>query len=102
MSFDLTAISPADVLTVGGASIVISIITGAVFKALGWTDLPGLPNALKDRFGPLAAIAVGVVVVGGVAFVQGADLLSAVLVGLLAGYGSQAAHDTAGALGLPV
>lgn len=81
------AVTPAEVLTLGGASIVVSIIVGALIAA--WK-----PTAdAKDRFGPILAIATGVLVVGVFAVVQGADLASAVLVGLMAGAGSMGVHD---------
>lgn len=85
------ALEPADVLTLAGASIVVSILMGALLSALGWTKPEN--GETKDRFGPLLAILVGVIAVGGFAVVQGADLVSAVLTGLLAGNGSMGVHD---------
>lgn len=83
--------TPADVLTLAGASIVCSLVMGALVSALGWTSPANA--AIKDRFGPLLALAVGVVVVGGFGILQGADLVSALLTGLLAGSTSMGVHD---------
>jgi hypothetical protein len=88
-------LTPEAVLTMSGASIVVSIAVGALFSAIGWTDAQG-GGAQKDRFGPLVAILVGTVLVGGLAALQGADVLSAVLTGFMAGYGSMGVHDLVG------
>lgn len=98
---NITVLTPADVLTLAGASIVVSIILAALFAAIGWTDKPGVPSALKDRYGAAISLVVGIVVVGGFALAQHADLLSAILTGFLAGAGSKLVHDTSGALGGP-
>lgn len=87
-------LTPADVLTLGGASILLSIIMGALISAIGWTKPENA--ATKDRFGPLLALAVGVVVIGAFAIAQGADPLVAILTGLLAGNGAMGVHDITG------
>lgn len=85
------ALTPADVLTLEGASIIVSIAMGAILSAIGWTKPENAGT--KDRFGPLLALLVGVVIVGGFALSQGADVVSAVLTGFLAGQGSMGVHD---------
>jgi phosphomannomutase len=79
---DLSVLTPATVLTIGGASVVVSIIVGAIIAA---TKLDG---ANKDRFGPLLALGVGVGTVVGFGVLQGnADYASLLLTGILAGGG---------------
>lgn len=86
-------LTPADVLTLGGASIVVSLLVGVLMSALGWTKPANADT--KDRFGPLLALLVGVLVVGGFAIASGGDPVAAVLTGLLAGNGSMGVHDVA-------
>lgn len=91
----ISAVTPEAMLTVAGSSIILAIIIGAIIAA--WK-----PTAdQKDRFGPILAIVLGILVVGGFALVQGADVASAVLVGIISGAGSMGVHDASGALGGP-
>ena len=88
---DLSALTPETVLTIGGASVVISILVGVIIAA--WKPTP----EQKDRFGPLLALATGLVVVLAFGALQGnADYASLLLTGILAGGGSMGVHDTVG------
>lgn len=90
---DITQITPGEVLTVAGASIVISILVGVILAA--WKPDP----ATKDRFGPILALAVGIAVVVGFGLLQGAtDYASLLLTGILAGGGAMGVHDTVDAV----
>lgn len=89
-------VGPTEVLTVAGASVILTILLQALFAALK------LAGEQRDRFGPIIALVAGVVLVGGFAVVQGADLAAAFLTGILAGATSMGVHDTASALGAPV
>lgn len=82
-------LTPAEVLTLGGASVVNSIVLGVIITA--WK-----PTAdQKDRFGPLLALGLGIVIVVGFALLQhSTDLVSAFLTGILVGGGSMGVHDT--------
>jgi hypothetical protein len=86
---DLNQLTPALVLTLGGASVVVSILVGVELSA--WK-----PTAdQKDRFGPLLALATGVVVVVGFGLLQGSiDYASLILTGILSGGGAMGVHDT--------
>lgn len=86
-------LAPAEVLTLAGASIVCSILMGVIISA--WK-----PTAeQKDRFGPLLALLVGVVVVVGFAVLQQSqDLVAALLTGILVGGGSMGVHDVTDAV----
>ena len=89
-------VGPTEVLTVAGASVILTVVLQALFGALN------LDGSQRDRFGPIIALAAGVVLVGGFAVVQGADLAAAFLTGILAGATSMGVHDTADSAGLPV
>lgn len=86
------ALSPSDVLTLGGASVVVNIVVAVTLKALSWTE------AQRGRFAPLVALAEGIVIVGGFAISQHAPLDSAILTGALAGAVSMGLYDTKGSL----
>jgi len=81
-------IATTDLLTVAGATVVVSIIVGVVMKALKFSP------EHQDRFGPLVAIAIGIIVVGAAALYSGADLAQALITGLLAGAASMGLYDT--------
>lgn len=89
---DAGSIDGAAALTIGGASMFLALIMGAIISLLGWTKPENA--ALKDQFGPFLALVVGVVFVGGLAAVQGANIIDAVLVGIVAGSSSMGVHDT--------
>lgn len=84
---DLNALTPALVLTLGGGSIVVTILVGVILSA--WKPDP----ATKDRFGPLLSLLVGIAVVVGFAAAQGADLLTATLTGIIVGGGGIGVHE---------
>lgn len=81
-------LAPSDVLTIGGASVVVNIVVAVTLKALAFTD------AAKDRWGAIVACAEGIAIVGGFAAYQHAPLDAAVLTGLLAGATSIGIYDT--------
>lgn len=81
-------IATESLLTVAGATVVVSIVVGVILRALN------LSPESKDRFGPLIAIIVGVVIVGAVALYTGADIAQALITGLLAGSASMGLYDT--------
>jgi hypothetical protein len=88
---DLSQLTPALVLTLGGASVVVSILVGVIIAA--WKPTP----EQKDRFGPFLALIVGVVVVVVFGALQGsADYASLLLTGILSGGGAMGVHDTVG------
>lgn len=74
-----TDISPADILGLGGASVIVTIIVEVILRA--WNP----DDASKNRFGPLVALVIGVVVVVLFAVLQAAPIANAILTGLLAG-----------------
>ena len=85
-------VTPADMLTVAGASLIVSVLTGVILNA--WR-----PDALtRDRFGPVLALAVAEVVTMGFAALQSADLSNAFLVGILVTGGATLTHSTAQAV----
>lgn len=83
------------VLTVAGAGVVTSILVQAILAALA------LPAGSRDRFGPIAALAMGVIVVElaswGLGMTARLDIVQAALTGLLAGATAMGFYDTAGA-----
>lgn len=86
---DIGQLTPALVLTVAGASVVTTILVGVIMRA--WKPDP----AMRDRFGPVVALLVGVVVVLVFGFLQSAtDYASLLLTGILAGSGSMGIYDT--------
>lgn len=80
-------------LSVAGATVVLTIILEIAFKAAN------LAAATKDRFGPLIAALSGVVLVGAAAYYLHADVAQAALTGLFAGFASSGVHDTVSGLG---
>lgn len=79
--------TPADLLTLGGAAIVVSILVEITKRALGWS------GPTVDRFGPLLAVVLGTLVVGLAGALQGADPLASTLTGLLAGASAVGLYD---------
>ena len=74
----MQSLSPGDLLTLGGATIVVSLIVEVLLRALG-------PSFDATRFGPLLALLIGVIVVGAVSALEGADIVAGIITGLLAG-----------------
>lgn len=90
---DVGDLTPALVLTLGGAAIVVSILTQVILST--WKPTP----EQKDRFGPLLALLVGVITVAVFGVLQGAtDYAALLLTGLLAGGGGMGIHDTVDAV----
>lgn len=81
----------ADLITLAGASVVVGILVEIAKRALGWTA------ATVDRFGPLLAVVIGLVLVTSAGIAQGADPLQSALTGLLAGATSGGLYDLANA-----
>ena len=69
----------SELLTLGGAVVVVTIIVEVVKRALAMSE------EQITRFGPFLAIVVGVATTLGAAVAQAAPLDAAVLTGLLAG-----------------
>jgi hypothetical protein len=69
----------SELLTLGGAVVVVTIITEVVKRTLAMSE------AQITRFGPLLAVLLGIAATCGAAVAQSADIPSAVLTGLLAG-----------------
>ncbi len=86
-------VAVADLLTVGGASAVVTMCMSVLLGALAW------PPATVDRFGPLLAVGMGLVLVTLAALVVGAAIPQAFLTGLLAGCASQGIHQVVKAVG---
>ena len=84
---NLAPLAPSDVLTLSGATVVVTILVSAILKLLA------IEGPSRDRFGPAIAIGTGVVVVALFALAQAADLASGALAGLLAGAASMGAYD---------
>jgi hypothetical protein len=78
-------------LTVAGASVIVSILVGVIINA--WRPTPDQ----KDRFGPVLALVTAEVVTVLYAVAQHADLTNAILVGILVTGGATLTHDVADA-----
>lgn len=78
--------------TVAGVALITTIIVEVILRAAA------VSGATKDRFGPLLALTVGVVlsVVGGLA--TGVDPVTAFLTGILGGASAMGTHDTVDSL----
>ncbi len=77
----------ADLLTIAGAAIVVSILV-EVIKRLFTLD-----DAAITRFGPALAVVIGLVIGGGASLYQSADLVQGLLTGLLAGASSMGLYN---------
>lgn len=78
-----------DLLTIAGSAVIVTILVQVIKPALAWSD------ATVSRFGPLLAVALGVLVGTGAALYQGVDVVQGVITGLLAGASSIGIYDTA-------
>lgn len=88
----LPTVGVPDMLTVAGASLIVSVLVGVIINA--WR-----PTAdQKDRFGPALALIVAEVVTVGFAAIQAGDLANAVIVGILVTGGSTFVHDVGDAI----
>lgn len=86
---DVTVPTVESLLTVGGLTILVTALTEVILRA--WR-----PTAdQQDRFGPLIAMVIGVGAAVTAGLYTGGDLFQAVLAGVLVGWGSMGAHDTA-------
>lgn len=84
----IDTITPAMMLTVAGITVITSILVAVVLTA--WKPAPDV----RDRFGPLLALAIGVILAVGYALAQSADIGAAVLVGIIGGWSSSGLYDT--------
>lgn len=75
--------------TVAGLALIVTIVTEIILRA--WA-----PTAVvKDRFGPLLALVVGIAfAVAGALFSATTDVLTAVLLGVVSAGGGMGIHDT--------
>lgn len=76
----------AAVLTLAGAGLVVSPLVEVVIRALAWDE------PTQGRFGPLLALALGIVVVVAAAAASGGNLPQAVLTGAMAGFMAMGIH----------
>jgi len=75
--------------TVAGLSLIVTIVTEVVLRAVNPTA------AWKDRFGPILALGIGIAFsVAGALFTGAPDVLTAVLLGVIVGGGGMGIHDT--------
>ena len=79
----------ADLLTLGGLAIATSLVFSLV-KRMWQPD----PDTL-DRFGPAIAILLGLMLGGGAALSQQADIAQAAINGVLAGLSAMGMYDIA-------
>ena len=81
----------ASLATVAGAAAVVSIVLQIILTAMA------LPDAMQTRWGPLMALALGIIFVVGAALVtgsqDGASLGQAALTGLFAGATAMGLHN---------
>jgi hypothetical protein len=77
----------AELLTVAGVAVVVTILLEVIKRAMGWT-----PD-LTDRFAPLLAVVLGIALGTGFAAYQGADLVLGAITGLLAGASASGLYD---------
>ncbi len=78
----------SDLTTVAGLALVVTLIVAVIRKAAAWEP------AFEDRFLPLMAVGLGVLIGGGAALYLGQDPVQALLTGLLAGTSSQGIQQT--------
>jgi len=78
----------SDLTTVAGLSLVVTLIVAVIKKAAAWD------TAFEDRFVPLLAVGLGILLGGGAALYLGQDPVQALLTGLLAGTASQGIQQT--------
>ncbi len=85
---DLTIPGLPEVITFGGASIVVAILFEAIKAAWKPSD------ESLSRFGPLMALGIGVVLITPFGWYQGADLVASALVGFMAGASASGLYGT--------
>lgn len=78
----------ADLLTVGGVAVVVTILVQVVKWALGQNYADAWA-----RFGPLLALVAGVLIGGAAALYLGADPAEGLLTGFLGGAASMGIYD---------
>lgn len=84
-------ITAAQLTTVGGIAIVVTLIDQLIWTTTGATD------AIKARFGPIVGVVTGIVigVIAGIVLSQTAqDLFQSGLNGLLGGFAALGLYDT--------
>lgn len=86
---DISVPTVEQALTFAGLSILTTAIVEIILRA--WQP----DGSTKDRFGPLLALAVALIIVIAAAFYQQADLFTAVLTAIMVGWASMGVHDTA-------
>ena len=82
-------LGPNDLLTLGGAAILITIIFKVVELAIGLT------GEQKARFGPLISVGLGIVLVVGASVSLGQDIIAGFITGILAGATASGLYDVA-------
>jgi hypothetical protein len=86
---DLAPLGASDLLTLGGAAVLVTIIFKVLELALQLSD------ESKKRFGPLLSIAIGIVIVEAASLSLAADLFQGFVTGLLAGAVASGLYDVA-------
>lgn len=89
---DIVVPGTPDLTTIGGIAFIVTLLTEIILRA--WSPTA----AMKDRFGPLLALGIGVVLGVAGALSQGGDVLTGVLLGVVAGGGGMGIHDTVDAI----
>ncbi len=82
-----------DLLTLSGATIVITILVEVIKRALAFNDVQ------TTRFGPVLSIGIGLIILVAAAASQHADIAAAALTGLIAGASSSGVYSFAKAGG---
>lgn len=88
---DATVPAVSGLLTAGFLSVVTSAVVEVILRA--WQP----DAATKDRFGPLLAYIVAIVLAVSAALYLKADAFEGALLGILVGWGAMGVHDTAAA-----
>ncbi len=78
----------SDLTGVAGLSLVVTLIVAVIKKALAW------PPDFEDRFVPLMAVGIGILVGLPAALYVHGDPVQAILTGLLAGTAAQGVQQT--------
>ena len=82
-----------DLLTIGGAAVLVSLLVEVIKRTWQWTD------AVVDRFAPIVSLGIGIVVVVVATLSTGGDILQGLLTGLFAGFTACGLYDGARSAG---
>jgi hypothetical protein len=79
--------APAEILTVGGAAVVVGILTEVLKRVWKPTD------EQLDRFGPFLSLVVALVIVVPTGILNGQDVIQSALTAILAGATAAGLYD---------